>query len=132
LSSDVDPNSRTRSKEGGSTIHADWWGGWHPSINKEWIDNCVNDTRAVNKGCGFGYLSDGGPSNKNPKPGRALKFRQQYTGPIKVTASTLYRELCPGGSTISTATAAAYCRPQPMNMQMSGGSAVMNHDHAGH
>jgi hypothetical protein len=139
LASDVDPTTRQRTKTGGSSVHADWWGGWHPGINKEWIDNCVNlkkdsngdGTDDVDHGCGFGYLSDGGPSDNNPLPGRALKFRQQYTGPIKVAASTLYRELCPGGSAISTATAAAYCRPAPMNMQMSGGAEMNNfsHDH---
>jgi hypothetical protein len=144
LSSDIDSTTRQRTKTGGSSIHADWWGGWHPGINKEWIDNCVKlSTDRNNDGqddvahsCGFGYLTDGGPSDNNPYPGRALKFRQQYTGPIKVAASTLYRELCPGGSAISTATAAAYCRPAPMKMTMSGG-AVINHDtdsadHAAH
>ncbi len=134
LSSDVDPTSRTRSKTGGSTIHADWWGGWNPSINKEWIDNCVNYTDdSQDHGCGFGYLSNGGPETNGaaPYPGRALKYRQQYTGTMKVAASTLYRELCPGGSAISTATAAAYCRPAPMNITMSGGTEMNNfsHDH---
>lgn len=118
LSSDVDPTTRQRTKTGGSSIHADWWGAWNPSINKEWIDNCVR-LRKDNNGdglddvahsCGFGYLTDGGPDNNNPIPGRALKYRQQYTGPLKVAASTLYRELCPGGA-FTTATAAAYCRP---------------------
>jgi Domain of unknown function (DUF1996)/Ricin-type beta-trefoil lectin domain-like len=146
IASDVDPTTRTRTKAGGSTVHADWWGAWNPAINKEWIDNCVNFKRDFNgdgiddedHGCGFGYLSNGGPelNGAEPFPGRALKYRQQYTGPIKVAASTLYRELCPGGSAISSATAAAYCKPAPMNMQMSGGavmdgadSSTMSHDH---
>jgi hypothetical protein len=139
LSYDVNPQTRQVDKTRGSSIHADWWGGWHPDINKEWIDNCVNLKKDFNgdgqddvdHSCGFGYLSDGGPDDNNPYPGRALKYRQQYTGPIKVAASTLYRELCPGGSAISTATAAAYCRPAPMNMQMSGGTEMNNfsHDH---
>jgi hypothetical protein len=157
LASDVDPTTRTRSKAGGSTVHSDWWGGWNPTINKQWVDNCVNfktdrngdGTDDIDHGCGFGYLTNGGPevqvdangnpvldANKKtipvpPYPGPALKYRQQYTGPIKVAASTLYRELCPGGSAISTATAAAYCRPAPMNITMSGGVEMNNlsHDH---
>jgi hypothetical protein len=134
LSSDVNPTTRQRTKTGGTSVHADWWGAWNLSINREWINNCVNDTRPVAKGCGFGYLSDGGPKGTNletPYPGRALKFRPQYTGDMKVAATTLYRELCPGGPAISTATAAAYCRPAPMNITMSGGTEMNNfsHDH---
>lgn len=130
LSSDVDPMTRQRTKEGGSSIHADWWGAWHPTINKRWIDNCVNLKKDfdgdglddVDHGCGFGYLTDGGPDDNNPLPGPALKYRQQYTGPIKVPASTLYQQLCPGGAAISTATAAAYCKPAT-----STSSAVHSH-----
>ncbi len=135
LSSDVDPTTRTRSKAGGSTVHADWWGGWHPTINKQWIDNCVNyRNNNQDHGCGFGYLTNGGPETNGaaPFPGPALKYRQQYTGPSKVAAATLYRELCPGGSAISTATAAAYCRPAPMNMQMSGETMTNATSHSHH
>jgi hypothetical protein len=131
LSSDVDPSSRTITKTRGTSSHGDWWGAWNPAINKQWIDNCVNFRDSRPHGCGFGYLSNGGPDNQNPLPGPALKFRQQYTGPIKVAASTLYRELCPGGSAISTATAAAYCRPPRPNLQTSGGAQMnsVSHDH---
>jgi Domain of unknown function (DUF1996)/Ricin-type beta-trefoil lectin domain-like len=152
LASDVDPTTRLRTKARGSSVHADWWGAWNPQINKRWIDNCVNfktDRNGdgqddVDHGCGFGYLTDGGPevkvdANGNPVldangntittppfAGPALKYRQQYTGPIKVAASTLYNELCPGGAPISTATAAAYCKPPPP------ASTSSNVDHSHH
>jgi Domain of unknown function (DUF1996)/Ricin-type beta-trefoil lectin domain-like len=112
ISSDVDPTSRKLTVARGTSSHGDWWGAWNPAINKQWIDNCVNfkdDTQP--HGCGFGYLTNGGPTENTPLPGPALKYRQQYTGPIKVAATTLYKELCPGGRTITRATEAAYCRP---------------------
>ena len=123
LSSDVDPINRNLSKAGGSTIHADWWGAWHPTINRRWINNCVNLKKDfdgdgeddIDHGCGFGYLSDAGPDDNNPFPGPALKYRQQYTGPIKVPARTLYQDLCPKGSAIGSAAAAAYCQPKINN-----------------
>jgi Domain of unknown function (DUF1996) len=112
LSSDVDPTSRARTGVGGSSIHADWWGGWHKQTNQTFVDNCVKlRTPGVPSGCGFGYLTNGGPDNTNPLPGPALKFRDQYTGPAKVPALTLFKELCPGAPTPANATAAAYCRP---------------------
>ena len=33
IASDVDTATRTRSVAGGSTVHADWWGGFNPTIN---------------------------------------------------------------------------------------------------
>lgn len=79
IASDVDPTTRQRTKARGSSIHADWWGAWNPSINKRWIDNCVNSKTDRNgdglddedHGCGFGYLTNGGPevrldANGNP------------------------------------------------------------------
>ncbi len=26
----------------GATLHADWFGAWHPTINQRWVDNCNN------------------------------------------------------------------------------------------
>ncbi len=125
LASDIDPETRTLSKAGGSTVHADWWGGWNPTVNQQWIDNCVNfkkDSNGdgvddVDHGCGFGYLTDGGPEvdangkQVPPLPGPALKYRQQYTGPIKVPAATLYQDLCDPNKPLTTTTQAAYCTP---------------------
>ncbi len=84
----------------GEMHHADWWGAWHPELNWEFLDGCVNYYRwPAASGCGFGYLSDGGPDNVNPFDGRALKFRPQYdtvgdaTG-YKVPLASLFSELC--------------------------------------
>lgn len=117
LSSDVDPLTFERSAVGGSSIHADWWGGWHPDINKQFIDNCVNlKKQGVDHGCGFGYLTDGGPDGLKPFPGPALKYRQQYTGPIKVAAQTLFRQLCDTTTPLNNASRAAYCKPRDMQL----------------
>ena len=111
IASDVDPVTRKRTVAAGSSVHADWWGGWHPAINKQWIDNCVNLKKSVAQGCGFGYLTDGGPDNAKPLPGPALKFRQKYPGPFKVSAASLYKQLCDASKPITSAEQAAYCRP---------------------
>ena len=126
LASDVNPTRRVRDVAPGSTTHADWWGGWEPGINREWLDECANyDNGDVPSGCGFGYLSDGGPDNRAPLPGPALKLRPGYdrgwtgwgqlldpsAGDYKVPAASLYEQLCPGGERIDSAAAAAYCRP---------------------
>lgn len=111
LASDVDPETRTRSKAGGASVHADWWGGWNPGINQQWIDNCVNFKSDTPHGCGFGYLSNAGPDDNNPWPGPALKLRPQYTGPSKVAAAELYTQLCKAGSALTSPEQAAYCTP---------------------
>jgi hypothetical protein len=117
LSSDVNPLTFQRTSVGGSSIHADWWGGWHPDINKQFIDNCVNFKRqGVDHGCGFGYLTDGGPDGLKPYPGPAMKYRQQYTGPIKVPAQTLFRELCDPNEAMSSPQRAAFCKPKDMQV----------------
>ena len=112
LSSDVDATTKTL-KPGprGSTIHADWMSGWHAATNKAWVDNCVNLRLSEPSGCGFGYLSNGGPDGNNPLPGPALKYRDQFTGPFKVPAAQIHRDLCPGAGDPASAMAAAYCRP---------------------
>ncbi len=115
LSSDVDQTTFGSSKKtGGSTVHGDWWGGWHAETNRMWIENCVNyaNPSGAPSGCGFGYLTDGGPDNTNPGDGPALKVRPQYTGPLKVSAETLFNELCPAANRQYTKPEdAAYCTP---------------------
>jgi hypothetical protein len=113
LSSDVDATSFGASKTtAGSTVHGDWWGGWHKATNQMWIDNCVNYKSNTASGCGFGYLSDGGPNNGSPYDGPALKMRPQYTGPAKVSASELMNQLCPSDRrSYAKPEDAAYCAP---------------------
>lgn len=94
LASDVDRETFTRSVAGGTSVHADWWGAWHAETNQMWIDNCVNFRADTRSGCGFGYLSDGGPDGQNPYDGPALRLRPQYTGPHKIPAATIFDQLC--------------------------------------
>ncbi|MEM9135397.1 MAG: DUF1996 domain-containing protein [Actinomycetota bacterium] len=98
LSSDVSPGTFALAGEPGHSIHADWWGAWHPRINEEWLDNCVNVGSnfgsGIGSGCGFGYLSDGGPDNSAPVPGRALVRRPEWNGTGKIPLATLFEELC--------------------------------------
>jgi hypothetical protein len=116
LSSDVNADTRQRNTVGGSTIHSDWWGAWHPEINKQFVDNCVNLKKDVKHSCGFGYLTDGGPDDNKPLPGPALKYRQQYTGATKVPAANLFRELCNTTMTLDSPERAAYCDPTQMRL----------------
>lgn len=113
LSSDVDATTFGAAKAtGGSTIHGDWWGGWNAEVNQMWIDNCVNYADGAPSGCGFGYLTNGGGNNAAPADGPALKVRPQYTGPNKVSAQTLFEELCPTNNrSYSKPEDAAYCAP---------------------
>ena len=115
LSSDVDPTNYGAGKvAGGSSIHGDWWGGWNKQVNQMFIDNCVNYTNpsGAKSGCGFGYLTDGGPNNKAPYDGPALKVRPQYEGPHKIPASQIFSELCPQPDhAYSRPEDAAWCAP---------------------
>lgn len=105
LSSDVDASTVTNVSPSflgtrGSQHHADWWGGWHPETNQLFLDNCVNwSVSGQASGCGFGYLSDGGPNNANPLPGPTLNYRPQYDtvgdgATYKVSLATLFAEIC--------------------------------------
>ncbi len=117
LSSDLNPLTLQRNAVGGSSVHADWWGAWNPQINRQFLDNCVNFKKeGEDHGCGFGYLSNGGPEANGapPLPGPALKYRQQYTGATKVSAATLFKELCDPNLSMSSPQRAAYCKPQEM------------------
>ncbi len=75
LSSDRMPGMEP--KKNGSTLHADWFGGWNDAIMDEWIAKCI---QTMNN-CGNGQLGDGnrslmtfyptdyeGPTNFLPKP----------------------------------------------------------------
>ena len=115
LASDVVPTADGHEKaRGGSTVHGDWWGAWHRKTNERWIEECATLTRpdGTPSGCGFGYLSDGGPDREAPWPGPALKHRPQYTGPTKVPAARLHGELCPRPSRpLTSPEDAAWCAP---------------------
>lgn len=117
LSSDVNMQDYTRTGSGGKSIHGDWWGGWNKEINQIWIDNCVKlRVEDEASGCGFGYLTNGGPDNQNPIPGPALKIRPQYTGPSKVPAETLFNELCETDRQFTKDEDAAFCKPMMHDM----------------
>ena len=121
LSSDVNMMSGELGTTPGESVHADWWGAWKPEVNEQWIDNCVNLQTDAKSGCGFGYLTDGGPDGNNPLPGPALKYRPQYEGVLKVPATTLYSELCSVDSTLSSPSEAAFCQPGDMEGMHHGG-----------
>ena len=79
-----------------------------------WIDNCVNfvNDDGTPSGCGFGYLTDGGPDGSAPAEGPTLKMRPQFEGPFKISAEQLFAELCPGVErTYSKPEDAAFCLP---------------------
>ena len=126
LSSDVDiatlgnTTPSLVSTGAGSTHHGDAWWAWHPQTHDQWLANCVNFTNnPTASGCGFGYLTDGGPDGNNPASGPALKYRQQFdtvgqSSSYKVPASQIFNELCaPLGAehTFSDPRHAAWCKP---------------------
>ncbi len=123
LSSDVDAASITGSSrlvgQRGEMHHADWWGGWHPTINQEFLDNCTNFAASAPSGCGFGYLSDGGPNGGSPRDGRALRYRPQYdrvgdTSTYKIPLSTIFEDMCEPFNprhNYSSPASGAYCLP---------------------
>ena len=115
FASDIDPNTGGMKGPAGATLHADWWGGWHQETMQTWLDNCVNYKTGSPSGCGFGYLSDGGPDNNHPYPGPALKQRPQYTGPSKVPVSVLFAQLC---ATPETSMNPVYCNSPEGGMAM--------------
>jgi hypothetical protein len=34
----------------GSTLHADWFGGWDPTIQKRWVEGCLHGMKSVSNG----------------------------------------------------------------------------------
>ncbi|MGH1488605.1 MAG: FG-GAP-like repeat-containing protein [Acidimicrobiales bacterium] len=137
LSSDVDPATITTEPallgQRGEMHHADWWGAWHPEINWEFLDGCVNyDRWPAESGCGFGYLSDGGPvGSTTPFSGRALRYRPQYdqvgdASTYKVPLATVFEELCEPLNpehTYSNPASGALCIPNGVG----GGEAEVVH-----
>jgi hypothetical protein len=111
LSSDVDATTGQVTQTGGASVHADWWGGWHPEVNQMWLDNCTRFATSVPSDCGFGYLTDGGPDGEDPYPGPALRIRPQYEGPMRVNAAQLFSELCGHAHAMDSSANAAYCNP---------------------
>ena len=113
LASDVNPTTLVKDRVSGSTVHADWWGGWNKEVNDMWINNCVLlNLSPTPTGCGMGYLTDGGPDGSAPRPGPALKYRDQYNGPFKIPASQVYNELCANKTRpYTTPASAAWCNP---------------------
>lgn len=126
LSSDVDvttlgnANPSLVADGAGSTHHGDAYWAWHPATHDQWLGNCVNfSNNPTASGCGFGYLTDGGPDGLNPLPGPALKLRQPFDNvgdstSYKVPAQQIYNQLCaPLGAehSYSTDRHAAGCKP---------------------
>ena len=83
LSSDRMPGMT--SKAGGTTIHGDWFGGWHNDVMKSWTQNCSN----ISFDCSLNYLGnngkltgvpDGGVNQLIPSPNK-----QDSLGPIAYT-----------------------------------------------
>ncbi|MGH1491260.1 MAG: carbohydrate-binding domain-containing protein [Acidimicrobiales bacterium] len=125
LASDVDagsvlsPGGARLLGERGAMHHADWWGAWHPAINQEFLNNCTNFATSAPSGCGFGYLSDGGPNSSSPMQGRALRYRPQYdrvgdTSTYKIPLSAVFQELCEPFNPrhrYTTPASGAYCLP---------------------
>jgi hypothetical protein len=117
LSSDVDDTTFIVGSRGAS-LHADWWGGWHPTINQEFLDNCVNfNNGGTASDCGFGYLTDGGPNGATPLPGRSLTYRPQYdtvgnASSYRVGIAAVFGAVCtplnPGRS-LTTPASGAHC-----------------------
>lgn len=113
LASDVSPDTLQLSGTRGDSVNGKWWGAWRKDVNQDWVDNCVNhQANGERAGCGFGYLSNGGPDGQNPRPGPALKYREQYTGPIKVPVEQVFSQLCDTDRALTSDASAAWCNPQ--------------------
>jgi hypothetical protein len=107
ISSDVSPETLTKTVKNGSSTHGDWWGAWNPTVNQLWIDNCGNE---LNTACGYGYL-DGKPLDTSPN-GPTLKYREKYQGKtMRIPTTDIYNSLCSKKNIITQDTQAAYCRP---------------------
>ena len=70
LASDVAPDGSVRSTRG-SSLHADWWGGWHPETNRLLVENCINDFRSEckNDDIGDGRVIAEGEVRRYKEPG---------------------------------------------------------------
>lgn len=105
LSSDVDAATGNLGSGGrGSTFHADWWGAWHETVNRMWVDNCANVRGAS---CGFGYLDNSGPNSNGP----ALVYRKNWQRPHKVSGRELFQDICSVSKPLNRPEDLAYCNP---------------------
>lgn len=82
LSSDV---KMDKILPGGTTLHADWFGAWHPEAMDMWVENC-NNTRAD---CETGLL------DRTPPVSMVLRKRGFYAKSYRAPARELIK-LCPG------------------------------------
>ena len=112
MASDVDPSSGALAGPGGHSAHADWFGGWNPDINQEWVDNCSN---VQNAECGYGLLAD--PLNEDSP--RSLRLRSDYVSGYasdhsRIPVADIYQQMCSVGGSLNPAngsSAGANCRP---------------------
>ena len=58
----------------GSTLHADWFGAWDPTVMMRWHDNCIIGMRNGNNG--------------NLCDGQGLTSATDYTGPTRIAGYT--------------------------------------------
>lgn len=97
----------------GSSSHGDVWWSWDEKTQDDFFDNCINfSLRPVLSGCGFGYLSNGGPNGSAPLPGPALNYRPDYDvvgdgSTYKTSLQTLFNEIC-----VPLGPAHAYSQPE--------------------
>ena len=82
LSSDVKPD---RILPGGTTLHADWFGAWHPEAMDMWVQNC-NNTQAD---CEIGLL------DRSPAISMVARKQGFYPPGYRAPAEDLVA-LCPG------------------------------------
>ena len=100
IASDVDRASGVANPVRGSSVHADWFGGWNKEINATWVKNCNNKP---NTDCQNGLL---GGNASDP----ALKLHKEYPTPAPIPAREMLSKLCTSGKQYTKLTDAAYCR----------------------
>ncbi len=72
---------------GGTTLHGDWFGAWHPEAMRQWVTNC-NNKRAD---CEIGIL------NRNPMVSMVPRKTGHYPRGTRIAPEELAK-LCPGES----------------------------------
>lgn len=105
IASDVNPATNQIRDDRGGSSHGDWWGGWNRETNEAFVREC-NNKRGTD--CGHGML---GGSTVNDTQYPALKYRDDYSGPIKISGASLYNEICSNGQQINNPSDLAYCTP---------------------
>jgi hypothetical protein len=112
MASDVNATTGRLESPGGTFAHADWFGGWNPEVNQEWVDNCSNVQGAE---CGYGLLAD----PLNDSSARSLRLRNDYiagynSDHARIPVEDIYEQLCSIDADLDTANGAAagaFCRP---------------------